>query len=74
MSKWQIDLYHIGRGKVNQRSIINADSLLEAEEEALRECKDYLVNRDVWLRHLGDLIYNVLEAAVEVGKVRIKTI
>jgi len=71
MSKWKIELKNIGRGKINHSLEVNADTLPEAENRAIRECQKYLMSDDVGLLDNSDLTYTVTAGYNSVGTVSI---
>lgn len=73
MSKWQIVLNGIGRGKVCKNFTVYAPTLPQAEARALRICKRYLTSRVVDIFDEGDLTYTLYAGGRNVGKVKIKT-
>lgn len=74
MSKWQIELRNIGRGKVCRTIVVETAILPAVEQRAIRECKKHLMSRDVGLNSRGDLTYGVCAGFRSVGEVSIKTV
>ena len=73
MSKWEIILSDVGRGKVNRSLIVESPNLEAAEQRALKECKRHLMSRDVGLADKCNLEYKVLAGFHTAGTVQIKT-
>ena len=74
MSKWRIELQDIGRSKVSRSIEINAKTLPDAENRAIKECGRHLMSRDIGLIDKTDLTYTVLAGMHTVGKVNIISI
>ncbi len=74
MSNWRIELDGIGRRKATRNIEMQADTLPEAEDRAIRECGQHLMSRDIALVDKTDLTYTVLAGFHPVGKVRIVSI
>ena len=74
MSKWRIELENVGRGKVTRTLIVNANTLLDVEHRAVRECGKHLMSRDIGIEDNADLTYTVIAGLRSVGKVKIVSI
>ena len=73
MSKWKIELQDVGRGKISRSVNVEAATLPDVEDRAIRECGKHLMSRDIGLVDKTDLTYTVLAGVHSVGKVRIST-
>ena len=74
MSKWRIELLNIGRGKITRSIEVDAETLPDVEDRAIRECGKHLMSRDVALVDKTDLTYTVLAGFHSVGKVQVVSI
>ncbi len=74
MSKWRIDLQGVGRGKATRFVEIEAETLPDAEDRAIRECSQHLMSRDIGLVDKTDLTYTVLAGMHSVGTISIRSI
>ena len=64
----------LGRTKWDGSIRADVETLEDAENAALLECRRLLVSRDIMLSHLEDLSYNVLAGMQTVGHVKIRSV
>lgn len=74
MSKWRVDLENIGRSDITRSVEVEADTLPDVEDVAIRECGHHLMSQDIGLMDKTDLTYTVVAGLRPVGKVTITSI